>query len=186
MKNRPSKHSILAVLLLGIVAVVAGSPGAFGQKNLEIQTLKDRVYRLENGPVNRCPEKLGFQLNSQATELLLFPMEIEWEKIRTHVSPVVVVRGLRRRGESPYEEIVHAGRARSSYAAVLESNTIEAVTRTRLIGSILIESHAKLEFLRDRLHLTRWSISDDLPLMEDVLCAYREAHVIKTAQNLAQ
>src|SRR3989344_7687738 len=137
MGNGPMRTSILSLLLAGAMLITGRAPLAYGERKLELRSLKDRVYRLESGPINRCPEKLGFQLNAQANELLLYPMEVEWEEIRTHVSPVVIVRGLRQSWESPTEEVVDTGKSRSTYAAVLDRNRIEAVTLTRIEDSML-------------------------------------------------
>src|SRR3990167_8949846 len=69
MGNGPMRTSILSLLLAGAILITGRAPLAYGERKLELRSLKDRVYRLESGPINRCPEKLGFQLNAQANEL---------------------------------------------------------------------------------------------------------------------
>lgn len=175
MRSKGKFFFIIKMIALG--SLMASQLGESApSKPLQISTLRNRVYRLETGAVNRCPEKVGIRMNTQATELLLYPMEIEWERPRTHVSPLVIVRGIRRSWEAPREEVVRVGKTENTYSAELDDDTIEAVTRSRIEDGMTIASHAKLEFSEGGLNLTRWSESEGLPLSENLLCVYKDSH----------
>lgn len=178
------------LLRIGMATIALAFSGALASaKDLDLRHIHGRQFRLINGPINRCPEKLGIQTNFSSKEVTVYPMELEWEQVRPKINPVVVMRAVRKKGEPLAVQVVSSSGTSSTYSSVITKQSLESVTTTNLPEDLQVESHARMNFSGVRgenLELMRWSVTNGSLISENLICAYVEALPMKSTQALAR
>jgi hypothetical protein len=174
--DRKNKFSLIAAILIL-------SP-AFAFAKLNPESLHNRIYRLDQGEINQCPDKVGIRVGEGGAELEVFPMEIEWEAVRSGVSPILSIKGFQ--SEWAPEQVGQKQENDRSvhYSAKVLADRIESLARTKLTDGLELESHATLSFEKNKFEIVRWSISGGSPMGEPLSCVYKEVSKrIKLAAN---
>lgn len=135
--------------------------------------LNGKIFKLLEGSLTLCPERLGFTTSLQKKRIQIYPLREGANTVAASAEPFLEIRNLSEGKTGDPETEMDANQVKRKYLASISNNRIHSIVTTTISENQAITTNAEISFLQPGLRLVRWSTATGEPLLNKIECTYQ-------------